>query len=85
MRFSSSHDRTGRPSPDRLVLAADAILLAEHHPADATVLMWRDDSKPAREGFSCHELMEAMNFLRRLGLVNIEASWPRQMRRGTQR
>jgi hypothetical protein len=59
-------------SPERLILAADAILAADQLHGKGTVAMWKDDSRPAREGFSSHELVEAMKFLRRLGLIACE-------------
>ena len=72
MRFSSSEDLFGASTFDRLLGAADAILLAEHLPGKGSVIMWRDESKPARHGYSSQELMDAMMFLRRLGLVDLE-------------
>ncbi len=53
--------------PRRLIAAADTILAAEI--TGGSVSMWRDDARPSREGFSSLELVQAMIFLRRLGLV----------------
>jgi hypothetical protein len=53
----------------RLFEAAEAILHAESALGTGSVTMWRDGLAPAQGGFSAHELMEALFFLRRLGLV----------------
>ena len=82
MTFSNYDNLAEPPSYDRLLKAADAILYAESIPGKGTVAMWRDDSKPSREGFSSHELVEAMTFLRRLGLVSAEEADPHFRRHG---
>ncbi len=61
-------------NPERLIAAADAILVAEKSGSDGTVLVWRDDSRPARNGFSSVELVDAMIFLRRLGFIRTDGS-----------
>lgn len=69
MRAFNSDNPSVFPEPDRLLDAADAILNAERQPGGGYVTMWRDDSRPASSGFSSQELVAAMVFLRRLGLV----------------
>jgi hypothetical protein len=73
MQAANTNNYIGPPSPERLLKAADAILRAETPTGKGTVTMWRDDTRPARVGFSSHELVEAMMFLRRLGLVESDS------------
>lgn len=56
--------------PERMFAAADAILQAGSNGPGGVVLMWKDDARPSREGFSSQELVDAMMFLRRMGLVD---------------
>jgi hypothetical protein len=60
--------------PERLIAAADAILLAAQKGPKGAVLMWKDDAHPSSDGFSSSELVDAMAFLQRLGLVAADGS-----------
>ena len=75
----SSNNSESEVDPRRLIAAADTILAAEI--TGGSVSMWRDDARPSREGFSSLELVQAMIFLRRLGLVED----PRQARSPSER
>lgn len=67
--FTHEHDGAEELSFVRLTDAADAILHAESALGTGSVTLWRDGHGPAQGGFTAHELMEALFFLRRLGLV----------------
>ena len=82
MKYHDTTNPREAPSPERLIAAADAILLAESMAGKGTVTMWRDESRPSRDGFSSHELVEAMMFLRRLGLTDLEIGAARPRRPG---
>lgn len=60
--------------PDRLIAAADAILAAAQKGPKGAVLMWKDDAHPSSRGFSSSELVDAMAFLQRLGIVAADGS-----------
>lgn len=59
--------------PDRLLAAADAIL-ASAIGEDAGRVAWAGADGVSREGFTSHELVEAMLFLWRLDLVDLDLS-----------
>jgi len=85
MRSWNAHnnqdDSTAYVDPSRLIAAADALLHAEIE--GGKVSMWRDDAKPAHDGFSSLELVQALLFLRRLGLIRKEDVKPVRRERDT--
>ena len=74
MRSYEPENAKSQLDPNRLMEAADAILLAETTcpNGNGLVSLWNDPSTPAREGFTYTELVEGLMFLRRLGLMRQE-------------
>jgi catechol-2,3-dioxygenase len=80
--FSNRDQRNGDEavSPDRLIIAADALLETVSQSGNRGVGIDRDPARIGRLGLSVREVEEAARFLHRLGMVDFMDDPPQRPR-----